>query len=337
MSGVYPLVFETILKEKVWGGRALERLGKSLAPGKMVGESWEVADLAATSADGGGGAAERSVVANGAMKGRTVHEVMEAWGTGLMGSLRPSAEGGFPLLVKYLDAQENLSVQVHPSPEYARAHRGAHLKTESWYIVDAKPGAVIYKGIRAGVTRGMFEKKLRAGASIVEDLIAIPVRAGDCHHLPSGTCHALGAGVLVAEVQTPSDTTYRVCDWGRTGRALHVEQAMACIQFGPPERVEAIRSDGSARCELVRTSAYTLAELRVRAGERVKIEIRNGKPVVWMAISAAGTLRSPRGDFSDVEVRRGVTVLLPAGLGEAEFIAGSGEQSGTVLEAGFPG
>ncbi|MFG0260002.1 MAG: type I phosphomannose isomerase catalytic subunit, partial [Phycisphaerales bacterium JB041] len=239
MTDPYVLTFEPILKAKVWGGRRLERLGKPLPAGVDVGESWEIADLASTSAGGGGGDAARSVISNGPLAGRTLHEAMDLWGERLLGRAARSAAGGFPLLVKFLDAREHLSVQVHPSPEYARAHPDAHLKTECWYVVDAEPGSVIYKGVRPGVTRTDFERALRAGqgGGVVELLDAVPALVGDCHNLPSGTLHALGAGVLVAEVQTPSDTTFRVYDWaaefGRAGRELHVEQALACIDFSP--------------------------------------------------------------------------------------------------------
>jgi mannose-6-phosphate isomerase len=329
MTAPYPLVLKPIFKEKVWGGRALERLGKSLPPGAMIGESWELADLDSTSADGGGGGAERSIISNGPLAGKTVHDALREWGTALLGDALARASN-VPLLVKYLDARENLSVQVHPSREYAAGHAGAHLKTESWYILGAEPGAVIYKGLRAGVTRGGFEQKLRAGESIVGDLIAVPVRAGDVHHLPSGTCHALGAGVLVAEVQTPSDTTYRVYDWGRSGRKLHIDEALECIEFGPPERIEPLRAkDDSQRTELVRTEYYTLSELRVPVAGGVTIESR-GRAAVLMCLRGSAVLRSIRAEFGEIELRAGVTALLPAACAGAELVSRDGAG---VLEA----
>lgn len=329
MTVPYPLLLAPIFKEKVWGGRALERLGKSLPPGAMIGESWELADLDSTSADGGGGGAERSIISNGPLAGKTVHDALRRWGPAMLGDSLARASN-VPLLVKYLDARENLSVQVHPSRAYAAAHAGAHLKTESWYILGAEPGAVIYKGLRAGVTRAEFERKLRAGESIVGDLIAVPVRAGDVHHLPSGTCHALGAGVLVAEVQTPSDTTYRVYDWGRSGRKLHIDEALECIEFGPPARVEPIRArDDAPRTELVRTEYYALSELRVLGADGVTVESR-GRAAVLMCLNGAATLRSISDGLSEIELRAGVTVLLPAACAGAELRSREGA---TVLEA----
>lgn len=336
----YPLIFEPILKEKVWGGRRLERLGKALAPGAMVGESWELADLSATSADGGGGDAARSVIANGPMRGLTLADAIVAEGANLMGSLLLSKAGGFPLLVKFLDASENLSVQVHPSPRYAKVHPGAHLKTESWYVVDAEPGAVIYKGVKSGVTREAFAAHVRDN-TVMNDMIAIPVKAGDFHHLPSGTCHALGAGVVVAEVQTPSDTTYRVYDWGRTGRKLHLEEALECIAYEPSAPEFAVASDGRAgERDLVATEFYSLRELRTRGDAPVSAEHAltlpsgTGAPAVWMCVAGRGRIESVDESFQATAFKAGDTVLIPAGLGAARAVGSSGT---IILEARLPG
>ncbi|MEM1165593.1 MAG: type I phosphomannose isomerase catalytic subunit [Planctomycetota bacterium] len=303
-----PLTFAPILKEKVWGGRRLETLGKPLPDGTSVGESWELADLDTTSASGGGGDAAHSVVARGPHAGRTLRDLVASAPGAVLGSGDASA-GAFPLLIKFLDANQNLSVQVHPSPAYAASHAGAHLKTESWYIVDAEPGAVIYKGVREGVSREQFAAAIEAGA--VEDLlIAVPVRRGDFHHLPSGTCHALGGGILVAEVQTPSDTTFRVYDWGREGRELHIEPSLACIEFGPPARLEPIRArDGARRTPLEANEFYELAELRFEAGETETIS-SPGIATVRMHLEGRGVLVSD--DNESLELTGGVTVLLPA-------------------------
>ena len=259
----YPVLLEPILKEKVWGGRRLERFGKALPAGVPIGESWELADLDATDPSGGGGEAAHSRIASGALAGATLREAMGQWGSAMMGDAHEAPGGAFPLLVKFLDAREHLSVQVHPSPAYAAAHPDAHLKTECWFVLDAQPGSVIYKGVRPGVGRDDFERALRSGEGegVVALLEAIPARVGDMHTLPSGTVHALGAGVLVAEVQTPSDTTFRVYDWaleyGRQGRTLHIEPAMACIDFAPaPAATRA--SGGAPRTRLVENGFFTV-------------------------------------------------------------------------------
>ncbi len=310
MAGCYPLILEPIFKEKVWGGRGLERIGKVLPPGIKIGESWELADLASTSASGGGGGSAISVIANGALKGKTIGDAVKLWGKDLLGEVPLSPSGGFPLLVKYLDAQENLSVQVHPSIAYCKKHPEANLKTECWYILDAKPGAVIYKGLRAGATREDFERELRQGdgAGVVKLLEAVPAVKGECHNLPSGTVHALGAGVLVAEVQTPSDTTFRVYDWGRIGRELHIEQSMECITFDRARDATKHKA-GEAISRLVTTGYFELDQVNVSLGGMFVCSegvIGNvSRPQVLMILEGSGTLGSQ-------EVRSGQTILVPA-------------------------
>ena len=308
MTDPYPLRFEPILKEKVWGGTRLVRYGKTLPDGALVGESWEVADLAATSASGAGGGAARSVITNGPLAGRTLHDAMDEWGVGLMGDAKPSADGAFPLLVKLLDAREHLSVQVHPSPEYAAAHPDAHLKTECWYVLEAEPGGVIYKGVKPGVTRERFEAALREGAGegVVPLLDSVPAVPGEMHNLPSGTVHALGAGVLVAEVQTPSDTTFRVYDWaaeyGRAGRELHVEQALACIDFGAAPPATSLGDAQSAR--LVTTEFFTVDVVRLGNGQWAMGNGEEG-PVVVMVLEGEAAV-------GELTLGRGATALVPA-------------------------
>lgn len=328
----YPLVLEPILKEKVWGGRRLSDLGKDLPEGMMYGESWELADLDATSADGGGGDGAHSRIVNGEMRGLTVREAMTAVGPNLMGSMRATETGAFPLLAKFLDAREHLSVQVHPSPAYAAEHPWAHLKTESWYVVDAEADGAIYRGVRAGVTPEAFRRAIETGG-VEELLVRVPVRAGDVHHLPSGTVHALGAGVLVAEVQTPSDTTFRVYDWGRSGRRLHVEEAMECIDFQPSDGT-AIRSDGGDRALLVSTEYYTLSELRIARGTTRTETLESSRPVVWMVLRGDGRINAADNGFSPVAMRAGATVLLPASLQEVELVA---DEDVVILEAEVAG
>lgn len=332
----YPLILEPLLKEKVWGGRRLERLGKASPPGVSIGESWELADLASTSADGGGGDAARSVIANGEMRGLTIGDAVLALGPNLMGTLRSwPTTGGFPLLCKYLDARENLSVQVHPSPAYAEAHPDAHVKHECWFVVDAEPNAKIYKGVREGVTRESFERACRDG-SVAELLVAVPAKAGDFHLLPSGTVHALGAGVLVAEVQTPSDTTFRVFDWGRQGRAMHAEQALECIDYsGAPLPVT--RAGHELQTKLGATEFFSVHLLRMRGDSEREIENApappSGGPMVWMVVQGQGRLESVDGAFPDVEFDRGTTLLFPAALGRTRCVMA---RDAAILEVRFP-
>jgi mannose-6-phosphate isomerase len=329
MATPYPLLFEPMLFEKVWGGRRLERLGKRLPPGKKIGESWELADLAATSTSGAGGGAARSTIINGPLAGRTIREAMDAAGENILPRAARAADGGFPLLIKFLDAGENLSVQVHPSPAYAAAHPEAHLKTECWYILDAEPGSVIYKGIRPGVSREEFERLARTGdPAIVDAMAAAPAVPGECHNLPSGTVHALGAGVLVAEVQTPSDTTFRLYDWGRTGRELHIEAALACADFGPPP--PAVRLDAPGNGAQVTTEWFTVTHARIDH-DGVPAATLAGRAMIVLAGSIEFTGAKPPG--GPTLAPTGQTCFIPARVDPGVLVRAASDEPARVLLA----
>ncbi|GAB4516426.1 MAG: class I mannose-6-phosphate isomerase [Phycisphaerales bacterium] len=322
----YPLVMTPMLIPKVWGGRALASLNKPLPPGEPIGESWELADLASTSADGAGGLEARSMIANGEMRGLTLRDAITAMGDNLMGDLRLTERGGFPLLLKYLDARTNLSVQVHPSPAYAREHPEAHLKTESWYIVDAQPGAMLYIGLPEGTTEAQLASAIRS-ETVGDLLIRIPARPGDCHTLPSGTLHALGGGVLVAEVQTPSDTTFRVFDWGRSGRTLHIDEAMRCIDLAPlePEHSRSAMDRGP----LADTEHYSIVHERWMDPTTVAFDAQ--RPTILMCLDGVASLEDETG--AATPVRKGDTVLLPS-IVDTLTIEPDGELDALVVE--FP-
>jgi mannose-6-phosphate isomerase len=333
---LYPFLLEPIYKEKVWGGRRLETLGRDLPGGDVrIGESWELADLDSTSPSGGGGAGAHSRIVNGPLIKRTLGEVIGDFGPLVTGSLALSEAGKFPLLLKYLDARENLSVQVHPSPEYAEANPDLHLKSEAWYVVEADADAVLYLGVIDGTTREEFEAAIESG-TVPDFLIRVPARAGDCHYLPSGTCHALGGGVLVAEVQTPSDTTFRVFDWGRTDRELHVEPALESMEFGPMfsapdpaplgEAMDGVAGRRMVECEHFRIDEWKIDEARSRL-------LSSGEPSVLMMIRGSGVLSWGVEEPHTLDVRAGHTVLLPAALAATELSARSDI---TLLEVTVP-
>jgi mannose-6-phosphate isomerase len=217
----------------VWGGRRLETsLGKVLPPEKPIGESWELSDLPEP---------DQSEVAAGPLKGTSLRQLVEQDLRGLMGPVALD-HGRFPLLVKYIDASQTLSIQVHPD-EAAAARLGGRAKSEVWYVLDADPGAVIYLGLHPGTGPEELRHALETGE--VEGLVVqVPARPGTLLPVPPGTVHAIGAGILLAEVQQPSDTTYRVYDWGRVGldgrpRQLHVDQAVQSIHWDAAPRAEA--------------------------------------------------------------------------------------------------
>ena len=223
MTTLYPLVFQPRFKERVWGGRSIEAMyGKRLPPDVPIGESWEITDRPG----------DESVVANGPLAGQTLRTLMEQHGREILGSAVPAAGGRFPLLCKILDAREKLSLQVHP-PERVR-HLGDP-KTEMWYIAAADPGAELFVGLKNGVTREAFEDAVQRG-TVADCFHRVAVRAGDAMFLPSGRVHAIGAGLVIFEIQQNSDTTFRVHDWNRVGldgkpRELHITESLESIDF----------------------------------------------------------------------------------------------------------
>jgi mannose-6-phosphate isomerase len=220
---MYPLLFHPRFKERIWGGRTLERLyRKALPPDVPIGESWEVSDRPD----------DESVIANGALAGRTLRWLMDTRVGDVLGRAAAAPDNRFPLLCKILDARERLSLQVHPPP---RAARLGDPKTEMWYIARADEGAELHVGLRRGVTREEFESKVRDGR-VAECFHRIPVQTGDAMFLPSGRVHAIGAGLVIFEIQQNSDTTFRVYDWDRIGldgkpRALHIPESLESIDF----------------------------------------------------------------------------------------------------------
>lgn len=316
---LYPLKFHPRLLPKIWGGRKLQtHLAHSLPENALIGESWELYDFPPGQIEGNTTWLS-SLIANGPHAGRSLHDLITEFGPSLMGDVPlHGPHGQFPLLFKFLDARENLSVQVHPSPDYAARHPEAHLKTEAWYVIHADPGAQIYKDLHPGVTRDQFQSALDSGA--VEALLKThPAKPGHTFFLPSGTVHALGAGALVAEVQTPSDTTFRIFDFNRidptTGRPrpLHIPQALECINFDQPPPPPPPRSHVAGYFTTVTrlvTSDHFIIE-KVRFTEGVEEPIPYDQPVVWMFLDGQAqvkvdTLREP------LTLARGQTVLLPA-------------------------
>ena len=224
-SPLYPFTFRPIFKERVWGGRSLETLyHKALPPGAKIGESWEISDRPG----------DASVISNGPLAGKDLRWLMEHHERELLGGAR-SQNGRFPLLIKLLDAEEKLSLQVHP-PEQKAAALGGEAKTEMWYIAHARPEAELFVGLKAGVTPADFKQKLETG-EVADCFHRVQVAKGDAMFLPSGRVHAIGAGLVIFEIQQNSDTTYRVFDWNRTGldgkpRELHVAESLQSIDFG---------------------------------------------------------------------------------------------------------
>lgn len=309
------MLLQPLPKARAWGGTTFAAWGKfaRAAHGAPVGESWELCDLPGPDAC--------SRIEAGAFAGSSLREAMRQAERAIMGRAHLSPLGLFPLLVKFLDAAQHLSVQVHPSPSFAQANAEAHLKTESWLVLAAKPGARIWRGVKPGVTREAFERCLRGGGDIVPMLVEVPVQAGDCVDLPSGLCHALGEGITVAEIQTPSDTTFRVFDWNRDdpGRPLHVDQAMACIAFGAEQELDrwpVVHADGGTAVQtrqfrttlLSRTPFYRVERVEALVDADLPV-ITHGRPACWMVLDGEVRFEGPE----PIVAGRWRSLLVPAG------------------------
>ncbi len=324
---LYPFTFEPILKARLWGGRDLSTLyGKPLPPGQAVGESWEISDRPG----------DASVIGNGPLAGKDLRWLMEQHGPAVLGKAA-DLHGRFPLLVKILDAREILSVQVHP-PSAVALRLGGEPKTEMWYVTQAAPGAQLSAGLRAGVSRAEFERRLRDG-TVNECVHQVPVAAGDAMFLPSGRVHALGARMVIFEIQQNSDTTYRVFDWNRVGpdgktRELHLEEALACIDFNDftpglvPTRWEA--ATPVRQRLLVNDPLFTVTEHQSvePADQRWDLDRATVLGVVAGAVRLA---HAPSGQ--DFTLRPGQFALLPAAAGEVKL----GITAGTVFLKATPG
>ncbi len=290
-----PITFRPLFMERVWGGRRIaEELGKALPPDVPIGESWEIVDRKE----------EQSIVDSGPFEGKSLHELWTKHRREIFGT----EKGGrrFPLLAKILDAREKLSVQVHPPAHLAEELHGDP-KTEMWYLLGAEPGAELFVGFRQGVTRDSFEDALASGHA-AELLHRLPVREGDAIFIPSGRCHAIGAGCLIVEMQQNSDTTYRVFDWNRVGldgqpRQLHVRQSLQAIDFNDHEpALESAKGECLVDCEHFRVERWDLAGPRA--------DTTRGAAIFTVL---AGEISCPERTF-----HRGDFFLLPAGAKERE-------------------
>ena len=320
-----PLLFKPLIRQIRWGGRRLGRvLQKEIGDAADYAESWEIADQPEA----------RSVVASGPHAGESLQQLMTQQNGRLMG--RHADLKQFPLLIKFLDANDWLSLQVHPNDQQAiRFTPDENGKTEAWVIVDAEPDAQICAGLRSGVTAEAFLSHLQNG-TVEETLHMIPARTGDCVFVPAQTVHALGPGILVAEVQQQSNLTFRLHDWGRMGsngkpRQLHIDESIECIDFerGPVNPVVPTPlSDGNhnfeelVRCEYFVIRRHTSVDsFAIRMDDRFRI---------LMMLEGSAQVQSETGT---VEIKKGTTTLLPASLSSVSV---QPQGKTTLLEILYP-
>lgn len=305
---LYPMKLTAPCKDYLWGGNRLREEYGKVSNADKIAESWELS----CHKDG------QSVIANGEHSGETLTEYIDKQGKQVLGDNCKKFEY-FPILIKLIDAKDNLSVQVHPDNEYAMRVEGEYGKTEMWYIVDCDPGAELLYGFKHNITKEEFEARIKNN-TLLEVTNNVPVHKGDVFFIKSGTLHAIGKGILIAEIQQNSNTTYRIYDYGRVGadgkpRQLHIEKAVEVTKLTPPEfptkaMGEVEKKDGYtwqllSKCEYFRVNKASVSE---------KCELEAGKGSFNSILVLDGN-----GKIGDLELKKGDSCFIPAGYGKYTF------------------
>ncbi|MFT5751984.1 MAG: mannose-6-phosphate isomerase [Flavobacteriales bacterium] len=310
----YPLRFIPILKEKIWGGHQLRDLLNKSNEDLPFGESWELVGLPG----------DQSVVMHGALKGETLGGLCTAFAKALLGPKVATQFGTtFPLLIKFIDAAADLSVQLHPNDDIAKREHDCFGKAEMWYIMHAEPGARIIVGFNKTMTAQSFAASIEAG-SLTEDLAYIPVKAGEAFFIDAGLIHAIGAGVVLAEIQQTSDVTYRVYDYNRmqadgTLRDLHIEAAKKAVHYSVDPGFVLDYDQNSKGVQVLKHSNYFKTDI-VRLDKDAHRVNRTDSFTILIAVSGAITVTC--GDRIEV-LATGQTTLIPAACAEVT-ISGEG-------------
>lgn len=306
---LYPLKFIPVYKQYIWGGRNLLDLGKKLPEG-IVAESWELC----CHPDG------MSIVSNGRYAGRTIKSLLEEYGYDIIGNTYEKGCKDFPLMVKFIDANDKLSVQVHPDDAYALANEGESGKNEMWYVIDAKPGASLIYGLCPGVSKEVFREAISRN-DVDKYLNTVEVKPGDFFYIHAGLVHAIGEGIILAEIQQNSNLTYRIYDYNRVDssgkpRPLHIEKALDVIDFSVKTKKRANKTltygiNGGAAVSVLTANPYFCAEIYDVSG--MITQDTGGKQFhIYVFINGSGSINT---GTCSLTVEKGDTVLVPACIG----------------------
>ena len=302
---LYPLTFKPILKEIIWGGSDILPYKGIPADSRKIGESWELSHVSDNF----------SVVANGNLEGKNIDELIKEYGASLLGKKVIEQSGDtFPLLIKFIDARDNLSIQVHPDDTLAKTRHNSLGKTEMWYVVKATPDAILYSGFTQQINADEYVKRVEDD-SIMDVLKCYNVKAGDVFFLPAGRVHAIGSGCFIAEIQQTSNITYRIYDYNRkdsdgNGRELHTEQAKDAIDYKlyPDYKTQYTPAENDAtelaKCKYFTTNLLTLNEVMSRDLSLIY------SFVVYICMEGKAVLKDNKGN--KLPVLQGQTVLIPA-------------------------
>lgn len=308
---LYPLKFKPIYKDYIWGGRNLEKFGKQLIDG-IVAESWEV------SCHKNG----TSIIVNGDYKGVSLPELINRLGSNIIGnSFKQYDAYRFPLLVKFIDAEKNLSVQVHPDDSFAQVNEnGEYGKNEVWYIISAKPGARLVYDMTPGTTKECFSSAIKNG-TIEKCLKTVEVYPGDTLNIPSGLVHAIGEGIMLVEIQQNSDITYRVYDYKRTDRPLQIEKALQVIDFNSGTIREKypglkVALTGKSFKTYIVANRYFAVEVYDISGS-VDENADGSNFYIYTFIEGSGVIKWGN---NSIEIRAGESVFIPSAMGKYSLI-----------------
>ena len=300
------LKFAPILKEKIWGGEKLVTLLQKASDRKTVGESWELSDVEG----------DTSVVTNGALKGKNLRELIQEHREALVGTTVYKNFGDkFPLLIKFIDAKKALSIQLHPHDDLAKKRHNSFGKTEMWYVMQADEKANLIVGYKKDVSKEEYLYHLN-NKSLTDILNIDPVKRGDVYYIPTGRIHAIGAGVMLAEIQQTSDITYRVYDWDRQDtkgnyRALHTEEAIDAIDYKARDTYKtSYKKNQNHPTEIVSCPYFTTNVLPVDQLVEITHDDKSSF-VIYMCVKGQVTLSSR---YSTEPLKMGETLLVPASI-----------------------
>jgi mannose-6-phosphate isomerase len=304
---MYTLKLKPALKDYLWGGTRLKTEFKMNTDLEKVAEAW----VLSTHKDGAG------IVLNGEFEGKTLNEAVESFGEDCLGT-NGKKFSYFPILIKLIDAKDYLSVQVHPDDEYALKVEGEYGKTEMWYIVDCEEGACLYYGFKNEISKDEFRQRI-ADNTITDVLNKVPVKKGDVYFIPAGTIHAIGSGILIAEIQQNSNTTYRVSDYGRLGadgkpRPLHIDKAVEVTNLTPPPTIADLPEGVLAECEYFKVRIFNTENQK-------EIDVDKSSFTALLCIDGEVS-------FNGITLVKGDCAFIPANSGKVTF---SGKA--TVIES----
>ena len=308
---MYPIKLKPAFKDYLWGGTRLrDDFGKDCDFDKIA-ESWELS----CHKDG------NSVVADGEFAGLTLAQYIEKEGKSVLGTNCEKFEN-FPILIKLIDAKDNLSVQVHPNNEYAQRVEGEYGKTEMWYVVDCDEGASLLYGFKHNITKEEFRERIENN-TLLEVTNSVPVKNGDVFFIEAGTLHAIGKGILIAEIQQNSNTTYRIYDYGRVGadgkpRQLHIDKAVDVTNLCPAKpypQSEPVDMGGWTKKRLAKCEYFTVDVINVDTSAALEADKSS---FVNILVLDGGCVLSSEGNDA-VELKKGDSVFIPAGLGKFEL------------------